>query len=474
MKNIKVFLAVFCSFFIQYSFAKGGGNHTSVKLNTIEKHDSVMLVIKDKVGGELGFEDEFDDQMNILKGQMFIQHPTFIFDNYYNHYTTYLVKTKKNLEMIFDKKDQFWYVKSGDDKLDKELNFDVVFRKNFYPIKNVQDFIKYTLFEKPEYVKNYQLRKNAIDTYYAKKLSFLEKYQQENDLSLMFKSDWQTIIKYEKIRTELLINYAIQKWPKSYYEPLLEKNLKELKNDSLLFLPDFRKSLRQSVTILEFSKYHVISNSLNRKLEIIRENFSGKIKEYLLFSLLKQTKSGENVIKYNKDELEIAYNNFMDDAKSKNYKDYLTKLFSISKIKIENNEVLNTSKKSIKLSEIVKDSLTYLDFWASWCAPCRAEMPFSKKLKEEYGKKGVKFIYISLDNNVVAWEKAMHQIGLTSNESYILSNGANSPIAKQFKIQSIPRYILIGKNGKILNVNAPRPTNPKLKKVFDELLGKQK
>jgi thiol-disulfide isomerase/thioredoxin len=470
MKYIIVIYALLFSLLFHNCSAEQNENNTFGKITNIEKQDSILLTIKDKVESELGLENEFDDHEYLRKGQMSIQNPTIIYDANFKHNTKYLIKTKKKLEMILDKKDQFWYVTSGEHKLDKELNFDVEFRKNLYPINNPQDFITHILFSKPIYVKNYQLRGKDIDNYFSQKLSFLKKYQKENDLALTFLSDWENIIKYEKIRTELSISYTIQKWPKSYYKPLLEKNLNELKNDSLLFLPEFRQSLQQSVTILEFSKYHVISNSLNRNMEIIKENFSGIIKEYLIFNLLKRTKSGENEIKQNKGELELAYHNFIDKSKSKNYKDYLTKLFSIGKIKIENNEVLNTSKKSIKLGEIVKDSLCYLDFWASWCAPCRAEMPSSKKLKEEYAKKGVKFIYISTDNNIVAWEKAMNQIGLTSNESYILSNGANSPIAKQFKIESIPRYILIGKNGKIINLNAPRPTDPIIRILFDELL----
>ncbi|GAB2794512.1 hypothetical protein GCM10027275_44520 [Rhabdobacter roseus] len=114
--------------------------------------------------------------------------------------------------------------------------------------------------------------------------------------------------------------------------------------------------------------------------------------------------------------------------------------------------------------------IIYIDFWASWCAPCRAEMPESKQLSEEYTKKGVNFVYVSIDDNAAAWERASKQIGIPDASSYLLPSSKNSTIAKQFNISTIPRYVLIDKDGKVIDADAPRPSDPKIRSLFDKLL----
>lgn len=79
---------------------------------------------------------------------------------------------------------------------------------------------------------------------------------------------------------------------------------------------------------------------------------------------------------------------------------------------------------------------------------------------------------ISMDENKVAWRKAMRAEDLKETQNYQLVANFESSLAKQFKIQSIPRYVIIGKDGKIINQDAPRPSDPKIRKVFDELLKK--
>jgi hypothetical protein len=95
-------------------------------------------------------------------------------------------------------------------------------------------------------------------------------------------------------------------------------------------------------------------------------------------------------------------------------------------------------------------------------------MPDSKKLQKDYANKGINFIYISTDENPAAWERASKKIELSESESYLLPK--NSSLTKQFKITSIPRYMIISKDGKVINADAPRPSDPKIRKIFDDLL----
>ena len=134
---------------------------------------------------------------------------------------------------------------------------------------------------------------------------------------------------------------------------------------------------------------------------------------------------------------------------------------------------MSTTKQALDFDKLIKQNkLTYIDFWASWCMPCRAEMPASLLLKEEYAKKGINFIYISADDDAGAWLKAMKQIGLSDADNYLLPKGKKSELAKQLNVRTLPHYILTDKNGKIINADAPRPTDAAIRKQFDILLAK--
>ena len=92
-------------------------------------------------------------------------------------------------------------------------------------------------------------------------------------------------------------------------------------------------------------------------------------------------------------------------------------------------------------------------------------MPYSKVLEKKYGDK-IDFIYLSFDKSNFSWLRKMRALNIQKN-SYLLDNNFNSNFATYFGISSIPRYILIDKEGKLLLPNAPRPSE---KKLNDELL----
>lgn len=117
-----------------------------------------------------------------------------------------------------------------------------------------------------------------------------------------------------------------------------------------------------------------------------------------------------------------------------------------------------------------KGKLLLIDFWASWCIPCRAEMPAAAALRERYADKPVAFLYISIDANSQDWQKAAGQEKLESKDSYLFLNSDDAPFAKQFGLHSIPRYMLIGKDGRIILNDAPRPSDPELTKLIERYL----
>ena len=105
------------------------------------------------------------------------------------------------------------------------------------------------------------------------------------------------------------------------------------------------------------------------------------------------------------------------------------------------------------LSEyIAANKVTLVDFWASWCGPCRAEMPAVKAAYEVYKSKGFGIVGISLDNNKAAWTAAIKNLGLEWAQLSDLQ-GWNSIGAKLYGVQSIPATVLVAQDGTILARN---------------------
>jgi thiol-disulfide isomerase/thioredoxin len=118
-----------------------------------------------------------------------------------------------------------------------------------------------------------------------------------------------------------------------------------------------------------------------------------------------------------------------------------------------------------------KSKVTYVDFWASWCGPCRGEMPASQALREEYAGKGVNFVYISLDEDKDAWAASSKNFALPDAQSFLIPNAQESAIPAKFNINSIPRYLLIDAKGNVVDDDAPRPSDTgSIKEALDKML----
>jgi peroxiredoxin len=129
--------------------------------------------------------------------------------------------------------------------------------------------------------------------------------------------------------------------------------------------------------------------------------------------------------------------------------------------------LMDLNGKKVNLSDF-KGKVVYLDFWATNCAPCVAEIPAANALKEKFGKKDVVFLYVSFDRSP---EKLKSFIESKTFEGIHLNDpkGFASKVAELYEVNSLPRYFLIDKKGFIVNSDAPRPgANPE--KLIDSLL----
>ncbi|MDO5977844.1 TlpA family protein disulfide reductase [Flavivirga spongiicola] len=118
-----------------------------------------------------------------------------------------------------------------------------------------------------------------------------------------------------------------------------------------------------------------------------------------------------------------------------------------------------------------KGKYVYIDVWATWCGPCKAEIPHIQKLEKELHDKDIQFVSISLDKpkSHETWKNFVEKEAL-SGIQLIAEDAFNSRLAKDYKIKSIPRFLLFDKDGVIVDSNAKRPSNPELKTQLEQLI----
>jgi thiol-disulfide isomerase/thioredoxin len=145
------------------------------------------------------------------------------------------------------------------------------------------------------------------------------------------------------------------------------------------------------------------------------------------------------------------------------------------KLKLNNTvspgfDYVNFKGGNTKLSDL-NGKYVYIDVWATWCGPCRAEIPFLKKVEEKYHDKNIAFVSISadVDKDFEKWKKFVEEKQLGGIQLFADKNW-NSDFMKSFGITSIPRFILIDPSGKVVSADAARPSSPKLQEQLDALL----
>lgn len=129
-------------------------------------------------------------------------------------------------------------------------------------------------------------------------------------------------------------------------------------------------------------------------------------------------------------------------------------------------ELKSPKGETLKLSSL-KGKVVLLDFWASWCRPCRMENPNVVRLYDAYNKKGFEVFSVSLDKDMQKWVAAIQQDNLkwTNHGSNLMF--WQEPVAKLYEVSSIPQTFLLDKEGKIIGKNLRgEALEQKLREIF--------
>jgi peroxiredoxin len=124
--------------------------------------------------------------------------------------------------------------------------------------------------------------------------------------------------------------------------------------------------------------------------------------------------------------------------------------------------------KTVSLTDL-KGKVVVVDVWATWCGPCRGETQYMRKLADEMKGKDVAFVSISVDKQKDhdKWKKMLVDEQMTWIQLFATET---NDFSKYYKVATIPRFIVFDKTGKILNADAPRPSDPELKTLLEKTL----
>jgi thiol-disulfide isomerase/thioredoxin len=253
------------------------------------------------------------------------------------------------------------------------------------------------------------------------------------------------------------------------------------------FLPEALTSMTfdSNEDYRNFASYKTLARDkyMGKIMEVLGDNYQNAAPEdFKLFEEIKIPALKNDIISQvgtlvtpanpNMNEL---YNFFMENSTNETLKKGLTAKYEKNKTLVKGmpspqfTNYENHKGGTMSLADL-KGKYVYIDVWATWCGPCKREIPFLKEVEGKYHGKNIEFVSTSIDQmkDHDAWvamvkDKELGGIQLMADKAW------QSDFVQDYAIEGIPRFILVDPDGNIVSADAPRPSNPKLVELFTEL-----
>ncbi len=285
---------------------------------------------------------------------------------------------------------------------------------------------------------------------------FLEKYKKENKVSAEF---------VDYASAEINNKYVLWLYCYVYFNKCKVDAEKYLEGTEIVQNP-----LSHSAIDAFFYKYvmcasnsDILKNYNAIQTEVIPQFRSTLIADLIIWFAKKGDVSYKSALTEMMSQIEKISQDSMLQTVVKEYEPFYSLSGTVLPDSVLDNTHLLSYKDSKKMTlrqvfEKCGNTAVCLDFWASWCGPCRMTNAQSKENKHELNDKGVVVAYISVDDDKDAWEKAVKEDDISENQ-YLLLDEENSPLSKNLKIREsgIPRFVLFNKKHEIGLLSAPRP-----------------
>jgi len=223
---------------------------------------------------------------------------------------------------------------------------------------------------------------------------------------------------------------------------------------------NYTGEFKLSNNFLAYSKKHQ-----NQLSHIVRNGIEQKELEILIHEksdLINEKGISLNIVDSLRTYVKVKFIEFSDVLKQKNTK-YLYKESLVNAIG-NNFSFTDIDNNNISLRDF-QGKYLYIDVWATWCKPCKAEHTFLKQLEKHFSNNDeLQIISISTDREFDKWEK---YIAKNSIEGMQLYSGANSEFVKFYDIGALPRFIFLDKEGRVISPEEIRPSNPELLKKLE-------
>lgn len=404
-----------------------------------------------------------------------------IYFEYNDHLVTILVSPDKQLQFNFNADDPEHtevFDGSGAPENIELAKYNAVLNKQWRTWYGGKDnYERYRQLNKAQTSDEPVKYKEYVLERYRKERAFTEEYLKANNASSLFAQWAKNNLKYECASSLLdylwthKASHEIYMPDGDYFEFI---RLFELSNADALITPNYNRYLNEYSNYLMSKNFGKEQFDPERLITLFKQE-APLARDILLsqfFYGLIEAKDLDAFAIYKKQLNASIVNSWLKEDLFKAYQHELT---------IRNNAKMPQNAKIGKVppsgagnafSKIVAkypNKVIYFDFWATWCGPCRTEMPNSKALQAKLKGKDVVYVYLCVESQEKTWKSSIAELGI-EGEHYLVNNNDYKELAAKFQINGIPHYVLVNRKGIVYDANAKRPGDVKLKDDIETLL----